>query len=277
MVKAWMKQWSPIQPFHLPKYKSVLQHTVFNVSMISSFGLIHSVLADQAVHRCLTENKLFQVIPKEMYRSFYIIITGLHLGLCIFLWQPYDHISQRSNDGAYDASRQQSARVYVWDILPTFIGTRTNQKAIDLSIYLIFMCLQVSCMFSHNVIEFLGLDQIYPLHFFTRSRSRYESKNTASQCNDNGSSHLQTTGLYAMCRHPLYLFSLSAMLLTLRMGMTRFILTLSVTGYLYFIGIPHEEKKLVNLFGDAYVQYQQRSWAVLPLFGLFKRVMATFT
>ena len=80
-----------------------------------------------------------------------------------------------------------------------------------------------------------------------------------------GNQTLITTGLFRYCRHPLYLFTILAFAITPVMSLDR--LAIIIYTYVYaVIGIIFEERKLVKIFGQAYVDYQQRVPAIFPVF-----------
>lgn len=75
---------------------------------------------------------------------------------------------------------------------------------------------------------------------------------------------MQTGGLYRLVRHPLYLFSL--LVLWPVSAMTAAYLGFCIGATLYFvIGSWYEERRLVALFGPAYVDYQRRVPWLFPL------------
>lgn len=77
--------------------------------------------------------------------------------------------------------------------------------------------------------------------------------------------HLNTSGLNAYMRHPLYTATLLIMLgfcLLQPAGKNWMALALTI-GYL-LIGMHLEEKKLVETFGDAYIRYQQKVKKLIP-------------
>ena len=78
-----------------------------------------------------------------------------------------------------------------------------------------------------------------------------------------GTPTLITSGLFRLCRHPLYLFTLLAWTLTPVMSLDRLAMIVFMCLYA-LIGIPFEERKLVGIFGQPYVDYQQRVPAVIP-------------
>lgn len=74
---------------------------------------------------------------------------------------------------------------------------------------------------------------------------------------------LKTDGFYSIVRHPLYL--LSILFLLLNPVMTVQWLILSVFSFLYFIfGALIEEKRLIKVFGDAYISYREAVPFIIP-------------
>lgn len=74
---------------------------------------------------------------------------------------------------------------------------------------------------------------------------------------------LQTGGLYALVRHPLYLFSL--IVIWFVPTMTVALLAFNVGATLYFIiGSRIEERRMLEAYGDTYRQYQQRVPWLIP-------------
>lgn len=78
---------------------------------------------------------------------------------------------------------------------------------------------------------------------------------------------LQTGGVFRLVRHPLYLFSL--LLIWPTPLMTESLLVFNIGATLYFIiGSRLEERRLREIFGDEYRNYQQRTpWLMPFLFG----------
>jgi methanethiol S-methyltransferase len=74
---------------------------------------------------------------------------------------------------------------------------------------------------------------------------------------------LITSGLFRLCRHPLYLFTLLAWLITPVMSLDRLAFITYASLYVV-VGIPIEERKLVKIFGQSYVDYQRRVPAIIP-------------
>ncbi len=75
---------------------------------------------------------------------------------------------------------------------------------------------------------------------------------------------LQTRGLYALVRHPLYLFSMLAILPVPVMTGAYLGFCLGAVGY-FTIGSIYEERRLAATFGADYEAYRQRVPWLLPL------------
>jgi len=73
-----------------------------------------------------------------------------------------------------------------------------------------------------------------------------------------------TTGSYKYMRHPIYFFSI--VFLAFRPTMDLFYLTMLVCIIIYFyIGSIYEERKLVEKFGEQYIEYQRRVPRIIPV------------
>ena len=75
---------------------------------------------------------------------------------------------------------------------------------------------------------------------------------------------LETNGLYAFVRHPLYFAWVVFVFGAPQMTMTRFVFALISSAYLA-IAIPFEERSLIRTFGQSYREYQRRvRWRMIP-------------
>lgn len=74
---------------------------------------------------------------------------------------------------------------------------------------------------------------------------------------------LQVRGVYALVRHPLYLFSLMVLWPVSTMTDTYFVLVVASTLY-FTLGSLLEEKRLVRVFGQQYVDYQRQVPWLIP-------------
>jgi protein-S-isoprenylcysteine O-methyltransferase Ste14 len=77
--------------------------------------------------------------------------------------------------------------------------------------------------------------------------------------------HLETGGLYAWVRHPIYAFGLLLMWLLPVMSWNMLALIFGLTVYI-FVGATLEERKLLAVYGDQYAAYRRRTPMLLPRF-----------
>ncbi len=100
--------------------------------------------------------------------------------------------------------------------------------------------------------EFLGLGAV---------RRFFQGEHTATT---DEHYQLNTTGFYAVSRHPLYLFSITLFLFQPKM--TRFLFVSLVWMIIYFYtGSIFEERRLVRHFGDRYRLYRKQVSRIVPL------------
>lgn len=109
------------------------------------------------------------------------------------------------------------------------------------------------CLKYISVKEFLGLSQIDRFLNDEYDENDLDEKMT-----------LRTDGPYKFSRHPVYLFSI--LFLLLRPEMNLFYLTMFISFVIYFYaGSLFEEKKLVKVFGNDYLEYQKKVSRIFPL------------
>lgn len=75
---------------------------------------------------------------------------------------------------------------------------------------------------------------------------------------------LVTSGIYGIVRHPLYCFMVFLCLGGTQVTLDRGTLALGIVLYLYSFGLPIEEAKLVDEFGEGYQLYREKVPAILP-------------
>ncbi|MFH0734692.1 MAG: methyltransferase [bacterium] len=107
--------------------------------------------------------------------------------------------------------------------------------------------------FKINGKEFLGLSQI----------KRYLNNNYDVKQLDE-KYELRTNGIFNYSRHPIYFFSILFLGLRPYMDLFYFIFFICITVY-FFIGSFYEEKKLVQLFGKEYIEYQKKVPGIFPI------------
>jgi len=104
-----------------------------------------------------------------------------------------------------------------------------------------------------NGMEFAGISQI--VRYYNNS---YDVKDLDAK------EELRVKGAAKYSRHPIYFFSI--LFLGFRPAMDLFYLVMFLCITLYFyIGSYYEEKKLVEKFGDAYREYQNKVPRIVPI------------
>lgn len=88
----------------------------------------------------------------------------------------------------------------------------------------------------------------------------------------NKKRELITEGPYSIVRHPLYVFSLIGALGIGLGSENLLILTLVIAFYFFYypFTILVEERKMINKFGDAYLEYMKRTPRFIPKLSLYK-------
>jgi protein-S-isoprenylcysteine O-methyltransferase Ste14 len=166
------------------------------------------------------------MVPAPAMRSFFLAVTGTALLLMMGLWQPTGLI--------------------VWR-LP--IPARA-EAAIAAIVFAVPAAVILRLLVRLGFFEFLGWAQLFgPAQASTRTA---------------GTPMLRTNGIYGFVRHPVYTGLLAMFLLGPTLSLDRLALFLAALGYLS-VGIPVEERKLIRLFGDDYVEYRRHVPALLPI------------
>lgn len=136
----------------------------------------------------------------------------------------------------------QPIKMTIWDVQNTSLGTAF------IIVSLIGWLLLLVSTFVINHFDLFGLRQVY----------LYAKEGTSS-----GKIAFQTPNLYKMVRHPLYLGFLIAFWFTPIMTLGHAVFTVGFTVYI-LIGIYHEEKDLILVFGDKYREYRKRVPKIIP-------------
>lgn len=100
--------------------------------------------------------------------------------------------------------------------------------------------------------EFLGINQIIRYY-----NGNYENKDIDEKV------ELVTNGPFKVVRHPIYLFSIIILAARSTMDLFYFVFLFCIISY-FIIGSYFEERKLKQLLGDEYNQYQQKTARLIP-------------
>jgi protein-S-isoprenylcysteine O-methyltransferase Ste14 len=149
----------------------------------------------------------------------------------------------------------------------TFIIIYKMLPDIDVIIYdlpapfdLIILSLQLS-----SLLGFVWSAKYFSAGEFAGWSQLKRSKNGNYNLDDlDEKSELKIEGPYKYSRHPIYFFSIMFLLMRPAMGLTYFIIVIIFVVYFY-IGSVFEEKRLVEKFGDDYVNYQKSVPRILPI------------
>jgi len=127
-----------------------------------------------------------------------------------------------------------------------------------LGLQMISLVFVIAAGFSVNLREFLGIEQI--IRYF---RNEYDPNELDEKY------EFKKTGFYKYTRHPIYFFCI--LFLGLRPAMDLFYLVffITMTGY-FFAGSYFEERKLAELFGEDYTQYQKDTARIIPFLKFIK-------
>lgn len=183
-------------------------------------------------HSLLASNKLKKKLAEEIGDkiAFYRLFYNLTSLLTFFLLYEF---SPKPDVVIYDLN-------YPWDIV----------------IFVIQFFALIGLMWAVTAIdakEFFGIAQIKRY-----IKGEYDPKELDEKYK------LNKTGAFRYSRHPIYFFSI--LFLGFRPTMDFFYLVFFVCLTLYFIvGSFYEEKKLIELFGDEYVQYQKETPRLVPI------------
>ncbi len=210
--------------------------------MIKYFGdvfltfLIFGVFA--FFHTLLASNNFKSKIIEKFgnliafYRLFYVVISLVTFWL-VYTYAPYSDLY------IYDLPRPFDLLI----LIPQF-----------LSLAGLLWCLRF-----FSVKEFLGINQI-----FRWKERRYNINENDEQLT------LRIEGPYKYSRHPAYFFSILFLLFRPEMNLSYISLLIAIISYFY-IGTFYEERKLVEKFGEIYIDYQKRTPRIIPFKGRIKK------
>ncbi|CAF0799968.1 unnamed protein product [Adineta steineri] len=215
---------------------SIIAKLIFNAFLVAIFGFMHTLFAQEFVHNILSRF----LFPKQALRTVYCMITSMTAFIIIGFWQ-HTHIQ-------------------LWNFLPKTMNIY-QQQHILLILYSIIFIPAWYVIIKFNPFEFCGVKQIFGQS--ENSKCPFSSVDK-SENRTTGTPALITSGLFRLCRHPLYLFTILAWAITPVMSLDRLVFIIYICLYA-LIGIPVEERKLVQIFGQAYVNYQKHVPAIFPV------------
>ncbi|CAF4735879.1 unnamed protein product [Rotaria sp. Silwood1] len=216
---------------------SVIAKLIFNAFLYAIFGFIHTLFAQEYAQAFLGQF----LFPKQTLRTVYCLLVTITAFIIMGFWQ-HTHIQ-------------------LWNLLPSTMNDYQQNLALFI-IYNIIFAPGWYVIIKFNPFEFCGLQQIFSK--FDSMTCPYSSS-IKSETRTTGNQTLVTTGLFRYCRHPLYLITLLAFTITPTMSLDRLAFILYTCIYAS-IGIPFEERKLIQIFGQDYVNYQQHVPAIFPCF-----------
>jgi protein-S-isoprenylcysteine O-methyltransferase Ste14 len=165
-------------------------------------------------------------------RPIYVAISGLSLLGVMGLWQ---------NTG-----------VLIW-VFPEFLGLGLLPFGFHLFslLYLSILLVALRVLSRLDLGVFAGFTQ----------DARNENQTSGAE---SSSSTALASGAFSWVRHPIYSLTLLAFFLTPLMSLDRILITVVTLIYLLGWGIPLEEKKLIQEFGESYRKYQKQVPALIP-------------
>ncbi|MBC7690545.1 MAG: hypothetical protein H7222_02155 [Methylotenera sp.] len=189
------------------------------------------ILAFGFFHTLLAQRKavlvLERVIPPQLIRTVYVAVSGITVLGVMGYWQ--------------------HTGITLWNLS---LPSNLSRMVLSFALYWGLMLISLKQASRFGLLSFIGLTHLYSY-----------AKDVGVPA---GNPKLITEGLFAWVRHPVYSVTLLAFVLTPFMTLDRMIVFLASFAYLS-VAIPIEEKKLVALFGQSYVDYQKRVSAVLPV------------
>lgn len=196
----------------------------FDVGLLLLFGVVHSGLAAPRVR-----NVAFAFAHPKNHRALYLVATGLTCITILVAWQ--------------------STGVVVFHLFRSAVST----TLFSMILFWTLMLVVIRVSEPLGIMEFLGLPDLL------RTPEEWKARQSAQP----PAATLVTTGAYAKIRHPLYTFTLLAILLTPFLSLDRLVVFVVFLAYI-LVGYRLEERKLVRQFGAAYETYRKNVPALFP-------------
>lgn len=211
----------PMLPRHVDKgiASDAVTATLWNLGLISLFGLQHSVMARKSFKAAWT-----RIVPPPLERGFYCLAAAVVLALLYSFWHPIPTV-------IWDIGNPL-ARNLVWGLFLAGFGI------VFISTWLI------------NHFELFGLAQAW---------QNFQGVTPSTPT-------MKTPLFYKFVRHPIYTGFLLAFWSAPTMTAGHLLFAVGMTVYI-FIGIHHEERDMMDVFGADYAAYRQRVGKVIPGLG----------
>ncbi len=206
-----------------------------DVLIVAAFGLIHAGSARRSFYVGVTET--LGVPPPALRTVFMTVTAAAWLGV-MFFWQ--------------------STGVVVFDSRPAWSTVGIAPVLVDTYGPLIPFAFVLLCLWTvvrHDPLQFLGIRQLL---------SEPECTDDMGRLRTGARPRLLTTGMYGVVRHPIYLYLLASVVVRPVLSLDLLVWFVSLV-MLLIVALPHEEQKLIAVFGDDYRDYQQRTPAFIPL------------
>lgn len=254
---------------HLPEHLK----TLCNWFLFLVYGISHTVAAQRKFRESLFGllGANHQSFISRNYRVLYVACSAIGLGMMPLLWQRQDgfiwSINSLTEAGpltlAQIFSLPKPALAMNGGLAALFLaGIAANVARFDAGAFL-----GVSEEHESATIELVSAtpQQVQSGPSVRQRASKTTSSPAVKPARPSQPEHhLITTGSYALSRHPMYTCLLLMIFVTPDLARDRAMFGFAVWAYLVFIGIPAEERKLLDQFGPVYRIYQRNTPAVIP-------------
>eukprot|EP01083_Nonionella_stella_P021989 60813_1 len=217
------------------------------------FVFHHSIFARHSVKQWLSDKNIMSL---RIERSIYVLLSNVLMFHLINNWNDNKDVKvvNAQTDDEQDSDDD--------DVLWQFTAWSRMPWYIQYGPFVSFLILgNVANMSVVSNEQFLGTANAFNVNFWIDKLKK----------NDGSSAELSVAGLYSMVRHPQMFFNILAFCMVPKMTVSRLTLTLAFFAYV-MVGIQFEEKDLIKVFGDSYIEYQKQVPQLFPTWPLFKTV-----
>jgi methanethiol S-methyltransferase len=230
---------------------AVICYLIFFATFLYFIGFISNLLVPKSIDS--TSNKEFPIFIKILIDL--VLISLFAVQHSVMARQGFKRkwtriISEPIERSTYVlfSSMVVILLLFFWQPLPDVIwnaGTTGDYILLSVSFFGWGMVFLSTYLINH--FHLFGLQQVYN---YTTNKKQ-------------GSLRFQIPFLYKIVRHPLYLGFLIAFWAAPVMTIGHLLFTIGMTIYI-FIGIYHEEKDLIKLYGRDYEQYRRKTPKIVP-------------